>query len=115
VLVRLRGRFYQQTRAVFYRDAGEARSYEAVGPVGQYFTGDRELSPFRDYLVGVKIAYLKAAEGRGRLARVFDAVELSLKADAVGYEALTPDPPNRARSDGLIDALLFQAGLLLRW
>ena len=38
-LIRVRGRMYQQTRALFYRDAGEARSYEAVGPVGHFRNG----------------------------------------------------------------------------
>jgi hypothetical protein len=115
LLVRLRGRFYQQTRAVFYRDAGEARSYDAVGPVGQYFTGDRELSPFRDYLVGVKVSYLRAADERGKVWRVFEALDLNLKVDAMKYEALTPLPPNLARSQAPIGALMVQAGLSLRW
>ena len=69
LLFRVRGRFYQQGRAVFYRDAGEALSYETVGPVGQYFTGDRELSPFRDYLVGFKVAWVRNADERGKVWR----------------------------------------------
>jgi hypothetical protein len=114
-LVRLRGRFYQQTRALFYRDAGEAKSYEAVGPVGQYFTGDRELSPFRNWLVGVKLSYLRAADERGKVWRVFEALDVNLKFDAIGYETLTPEPPNAARAAGVIDALVLQGGIALRW
>jgi hypothetical protein len=115
LLYRVRGRFYQQTRALFYRDAGEPLSYEAVGPVGQYFTGDRELSPFRDWLFGLKVSYLKAANEKGKVLRVFESLDLSLKVDLMAYEALTKLPPNFARSDGTIDAVLLQLGLALRW
>jgi hypothetical protein len=114
-LYRLRGRFYQQTRAVFYRDAGEPLSYEAVGPVGQYFTGDRELSPFRDYLFGLKISYIKSANEKGKVLRVFENAEVGLKVDLMAYQALTPLPPNFPRSDGAIDAVLLQLGASLRW
>jgi Protein of unknown function (DUF3570) len=115
VLVRLRGRFYQQGRALFYRDAGEALSYDAVGPVGQYFTGDRELSPFRDYLVGLKLSYLRTADERGKIWRAFEALDLNAKADLISYQALTPHPPNEARSNSLFGAMLFQLSLSLRW
>jgi hypothetical protein len=114
-LLRLRGRFYQQGRAVFYRDAGEALSYEAVGPVGQYFTGDRELSPFRDWLFGGKISYLKSAGEHGRLARMFTDVDLNVKIDLINYQALTPDPPNFARTQAVVDALILQVGANLRF
>lgn len=115
LLVRLRGRFYQQSRAVFYRDAGELNSYEAVGPVGQYFTGDRELAPFRDYLAGLKLSYLKTADERGKIGRVFESLDVSLKADFIKYEALTPLPPNIDRFNDAIGAIVLQAGLSLRW
>jgi hypothetical protein len=114
-LIRVRGRFYQQTRALFYRDAGETRSYEAVGPVGQYFTGDRELSPFRDWLLGLKLSYLKTADERGKIGKYFEALDLNLKVDVIAYEALTPLPPSASRSQEAIDALIIQAGLSLRW
>ena len=115
LVLRVRGRFYQQSRALFYRDAGEALSYEAVGPVGQYFTGDRELSPFRDFLVGFKVAYVKNADERGKVWRVFEQLDLNGKIDLVDYQPLTPLPPNQARDVGLINALMAQLGLALRW
>ncbi len=115
LLLRLRGRFYQQSRATFYRDAGETRSYDAVGPVGQYFTGDRELSPFRDYLGGLKISYLKNADEKGKIGKVLESIDVSLKFDLIHYEKLTPDPPNSERSNVFIGALILQAGLILRW
>jgi hypothetical protein len=115
LLIRLRGRYYQQTRATFYRDAGEARSYDAVGPVGQYFTGDRELSPFRDYLGGLKVSYLKNADEKGKIGRVFESLDVNVKADIIHYQALTALPPNYERTKGIIGAMLIQAGLVLRW
>ena len=118
VVMRVRGRFYQQTRALFYRDAGETLSYESVGPVGQYFTGDRELAPIRDWLVGVKLAYLKSADERGKVLKLFEDLDLNVKLDVVDYVALTPQPPNLPRFQtlfGLISAFLLQAGVSLRW
>lgn len=115
VLLRLRGRYYQQGRALFYRDAGEQLSYENVGPVGQYFTGDRELSPFRDYLVGFKAAWVHNADEHGKVWRVFEQLDLNAKIDLVDYQPLTPLPPNQARDVGLVNALLAQLGLALRW
>src|SRR5699024_6890703 len=45
------GRFYHQTGALFWSDdyTGGEPTY---GPRGQYWTGDRELSPLRSYLLG---------------------------------------------------------------
>jgi Protein of unknown function (DUF3570) len=114
-LLRLRGRFYQQGRALFYRDAGETLSYDAVGPVGQYFTGDRELSPFRDYLAGFKISYLKTADERGKLWRFFEALDVNIKLDLIKYDSITPHPPNEARSNSVIGALVSQLSASLRW
>jgi hypothetical protein len=115
LLIRLRGRFYQQSRAIFYRDAGETLSYDSVGPVGQYFTGDRELSPFRDYLAGVKLSYLKSADERGKLGKVFESLDLNIKADFIHYENLSPLPPNFDRTNLFLGAMMFQLGLILRW
>jgi hypothetical protein len=115
LLLRVRGRFYQQSRALFYRDAGETLSYEAVGPVGQYFTGDRELSPFRDYLIGFKVAWVRNADERGKVLRVFEQFDLNAKVDLIDYEPLTPLPPNQARDVGLVNALIAEFGLALRW
>lgn len=115
LLMRLRGRFYQQTRALFYRDAGETLSYEAVGPVGQYFTGDRELSPFRDYLVGFKAAWVRNADERGKVLRWFEQMDLNAKIDLIDYQPLTPLPPNQPRDVGLVNALIAELGLALRW
>ncbi|MEO6952727.1 MAG: DUF3570 domain-containing protein [Polyangia bacterium] len=114
LLLAVRGRFYQQGRAVFYRDAGEKNSYESVGPVGQYFTGDREMSPLRNYLVGARLSYLKFASAKGKLGKL-SSLDLHAKVDFIGYQALTKLPPNLPRSDGVIDAIVAQLGLALLW
>jgi hypothetical protein len=49
--VRVRGRYYTQSSAAFYSD-----DYGLM-PLGQYFTGDRELSQMSSVLVGGSIAY----------------------------------------------------------
>lgn len=115
LVLRLRGRWYQQTRAIFYRDAGEELSYEAVGPVGQYFAGDRELSPFRNWLAGAKLTWIKSADEKGKVARVLESVDLSAKLDLMIYDPLTPLPPNAARLANPIDAMIAQLTATLRW
>lgn len=50
------GRFYKQTGALFFSDdytGGDS----PLGPKGQYFTGDRELSPFFSVLAGIRLGY----------------------------------------------------------
>jgi hypothetical protein len=117
LILRLRGRFYQQGRALFYRDAKETNgnTYETVGPVGQYFTGDRELSPFRNWLLGAKISWQKSADELGKVAKYLQAVDLSLKMDLIWYEALTPLPPASLRLQTPIQAVVLQIGITLHW
>ncbi len=52
---RVHARYYQQSAAFFYRDAGWADSYERAGPVGGYFTGDRQNAPLADLTVGAAL------------------------------------------------------------
>jgi hypothetical protein len=50
----VKGRYYDQTGAIFWSDdytGGEP----VFGPRGQYWSGDRELSPLRSYLVGGRV------------------------------------------------------------
>jgi len=59
--VLVRARYYTQTGALFWSDdytGGEP----ATGPRGQYWSGDRELSPLSSYLVGARA--LATREGR---------------------------------------------------
>lgn len=59
--VLVRARYYTQTKALFWSDdytGGEP----ATGPRGQYWSGDRELSPLSSYLLGARA--LATREGR---------------------------------------------------
>jgi hypothetical protein len=80
-----RGRFYTQTGALFWSDdytGGEP----VTGPRGQYWTGDRELSPLRNYLLGGRL--LTAWQGRPG-ARIVGAF-LDLSA-SVGVDLMKTD------------------------
>ncbi|RMH44692.1 MAG: DUF3570 domain-containing protein [Deltaproteobacteria bacterium] len=121
LLVRLRGRFYQQTQAKFFKDAF---FYQTEGPAGAYFTGDRELAPLRNVLAGAKLSYIAADDAGGEVWGVFDEVMFNLKADVLFYKELPAESPSEnptgiarqyATSTGLIDALVLQLGLRLRY
>ena len=81
----IRGRFYEQTGALFFSDdytGGEP----LLGPRGQYFTGDRELSPLHSFLLGGR---LRAAWTGAPGDRVGGAL-LKLEASA-GVDVLKTD------------------------
>ncbi len=105
--LRLRG--YAQSRALFYRDAGEADSYENAGPVGSYFTADQELAPLADLFVGGRLTWTPARPGPGerRLARMFTDFELSILLDYVKIFALSPEPPENARISGFASVIML--------
>jgi len=50
------GRFYKQSGALFFSDDYTGGD-PPLGPKGQYFTGDRELSPFFSILAGLRLGY----------------------------------------------------------
>ncbi len=52
IRIRARGRYYTQRGAIFYSD-----DY-AFQPAGQYFTGDRELSPMSSWLIGGRAEWI---------------------------------------------------------
>lgn len=87
--VAARGRFYRQTGALFWSDdytGGDA----PLGPKGQYFTGDRELSPFWSASVGGRLTYavFGAATSEGASARVlglFESAKLGASLDVVQF------------------------------
>lgn len=75
-----RARYYRQTEALFWSDdytGGEPED----GPRGQYWTGDRELSPLESYLVGGRAVFRAEGEPRRRIARVLLSFEASLSFD----------------------------------
>ncbi|MEO8899961.1 MAG: DUF3570 domain-containing protein [Polyangiaceae bacterium] len=77
----VRGRYYTQTGALFWSDdytGGEPAS----GPRGQYWSGDRELSPLSNYLVGGRvIATREGGRPGARIAGLFLSCNASLGFD----------------------------------
>ena len=104
LLVSLRGRYHRQTEASFYRSGSD---YVTRGPAGQYWTGDRELSPMSNFLVGGKLAYLKRPEQEKTF---YSEIELAVRAEGLFYQ-LAPDAPNSDRTH----ALIFQGAFALRF
>jgi hypothetical protein len=112
VLFRLRTRAYQQTKAVFFEDAID---YANFGSTGEYFTGDRELSPLRNVLVGGKMSVLSAADDGGSVWGLFDELDFHLRADGIWAQSLTDTAPGGDPGGILPDVLIVSAGLLLRY
>jgi hypothetical protein len=109
-IVRVRGRWHVQDSALFYRDGNE---YASSGPVGSYWTGDRELSALLNQVYGAKASYLIRAQEK-QFLRFIDGFVISAKADVYFYRSLTDNPgqsPNAERTAGLLDALVIQAQL----
>lgn len=73
--LRGQGRYYNQTGAAFYSD-----DY-VLSPRGQYFTGDRELSPMRSVLVGLKLTWSAPPNDEGMVLGVLNTFEFVAKAD----------------------------------
>lgn len=116
LLVRFRARAYQQTAAAFFKDAF---FYETESTAGEYFTGDRELSPVRSALLGAKLTVISVGEEKP-VWGLFDKLQLNLKGDIL---LLAPMPADGAdnpagidkqflNGNGLIDAVMLQLGLL---
>lgn len=84
-----RGRYYRQTGALFWSDdytGGEP----PLGPKGQYWTGDRELSPFTSVGLGLRLSYAlvpasKPGAGPGRLLGLISGVKLGASADVLQF------------------------------
>lgn len=74
--IMLRGRLYRQGGAVFWSDDYTGGA-PPLGPKGQYFTGDRELSPFWSWLGGVRIVWALQSERGHRLLGFIDSLKLS--------------------------------------
>lgn len=117
LLFHARARVYQQTAATFFKDAFY---YETESSAGEYFTGDRELAPVRNVLVGGKITLINAAEGDAQVWGVFDQVELNIKADVLFLDELPADDPDAnlsgtdrqfLSSDQFLDAFSMSLGV----
>jgi hypothetical protein len=73
--IRGRVRYYQQTAAAFFSD-----DY-ALEPMGQYFTGDRELSSMGSTTLGGLVTYQVPPSDDGDVWGFLQSVNLQLKAD----------------------------------
>ena len=105
LLVTLRGRYHQQSGASFYRNAAD---YRDLGPAGQYWTGDRELSPMSNYLTGGKLAFLRRPE-QERTAW-FVEMEVDVKYELLFYHLDSP-----ARPTPIAHAHILQGSFSLRF
>ena len=108
LILRIRARWHYQDSALFYRDGNQ---YASGGPVGSYWTGDRELSALMNTTAGLKITYLWRARDKPFL-RFIDQIGFSAKSDVLFYRSLTDNPsfsPNAERTDGFLDAIVAQA------
>jgi uncharacterized protein DUF3570 len=81
--VALRGRLYRQTGALFWSDDYTGGS-PPLGPKGQYWTGDRELSPLFSWLLGVRVVWT-LAQGNQRLLGIVQSLKLSGSAHLSSY------------------------------
>jgi hypothetical protein len=78
-----RGRLYSQTGAVFWSDDYTGGA-PPLGPRGQYFTGDRELSPFWSWLGGLRAIWTIRPD-HGRLIGFIESFKLGLSGSVTGY------------------------------
>lgn len=117
LLVRFYGRIYQQSAATFFKDAFY---YETESTAGEYFTGDRELSPVRNVLAGAKLTVITIGEDKPVLG-LFDKLQLNLRGelmliDLIAADDVDANPMGIDRQfiygNSLIDAITLQLGLL---
>jgi hypothetical protein len=92
MLISGRAHFHQQSGASFYRDA---MGYQILGPAGQYWTGDRELSPMGNYLLGGKISFFRRPQQER--SSWFVEMEFGGKYEILFYRPESPYAPNADR------------------
>jgi hypothetical protein len=81
--VMLRGRFYDQSGALFWSDDYTGGA-PPLGRKGQYWTGDRELSPFWSWLAGARFVWTLAPE-QGRLLGIMESFKVAGSANVTGF------------------------------
>jgi hypothetical protein len=92
MLLTVLARYHLQSGASFYRD-GEG--YVVNGPVGQYWTGDRELSPMNTTLLGGKMAFLRRPQQEH--SSWFAEMEADVKYEFMMYHLDSVNAPNYDR------------------
>jgi hypothetical protein len=117
LLLRLQLRVYQQSAATFFRDAF---FYETLSSAGEYWTGDRELSPVRNATLGAKLTLITVGEDKP-VWGLFDKLQLNAKADlmmigvvAADSLAMNVDGIDKQfiYGNSLIDGIVLSLGLL---
>jgi hypothetical protein len=73
--MRAQARYATQTAAAFFSD-----DY-VLAPRGQYFTGDRELSPMRSLLLGAQVIWVVPPDEHGEVLGFLSGLEATLKGD----------------------------------
>jgi hypothetical protein len=81
-----RARVYKQTGAVFWSDDYTGGA-PPLGPRGQFWTGDRELSPFWSWLVGARLVWT-LAPAEGRLFGFMQSLKLAGSANVTTFDYL---------------------------
>ena len=79
----LRGRLYRQKGALFWSDDYTGGA-PPLGPKGQYWTGDRELSPLFSWLVGLRVVWT-VAPAQGRLFGFMQSLKLAASGHVSSY------------------------------
>jgi hypothetical protein len=107
--LRVNARFYDQTSALFWSDDYTGGEPEH-GPRGQYFSGDRELSPFSSWLFGARLLGAWNAEDK-RMLGVFQGIQAgaSLHVLMYGYRDFTLAGRTPSDTKALIGSLSFTA------
>jgi hypothetical protein len=82
--LRATGRYYRQSGALFWSDDYTGGEPEH-GPRGQYWSGDREVSPFSSYLVGARFVGAWSASEQ-RIAGVFEGLQAGAGLDVLFYD-----------------------------
>ena len=106
-----------QSAATFFKDEFY---YETESTAGEFFTGDRELSPVRNVTVGAKLTLISVG-GEKPVWGLFDKLQFNLRTDVLFLDLLAADD-TAANTGGidsqfiygnsLIDAVTIQLGLL---
>ena len=109
--------FAMSSAATFFKDAF---FYETESTAGEYFTGDRELSPVRNATVGAKLTLISIGNEKP-VWGLFDKLQFNLRGDVLFLDLVAADDTaaNSAGIDtqfiygnSLIDAVTVQLGLL---
>jgi hypothetical protein len=79
-----RARYYKQTGASFWSDDYTGGD-PPLGPKGQYWTGDRELSPFSSVSAGVRLTYAMHP-AKGRIIGLMTGLKVGAALDAIQFD-----------------------------